>query len=544
MQFDERLFLGKESLQLQRLEVEGDHVSLFASTTTKAATCPLCGGASDRVHSRYSRTISDLPWHGMPVTLYLRIQRFFCEHYACRRVIFAERVSELAGDYARKTARLESALSAVGFALGGEAGSRLAEELGLLSSPDTLLRRVRSTPLPDTDGVRVLGVDDWAFRRGNSSGTILVDLERRRPIDLLEGSQASTFAEWLRSHPEVEFISRDRGGAYAEAAREAAPEAVQVLDRWHLLKNLSEHLESFVNSHRSLVEQAAAEVRSKQTIDASLAASAETMLSSKTDTEKQANRQKRYERYLKVIELHEQGLSERAITRTLCINRGTVRKFLHSDGFPERGAKKRTGSILDPYIPYIHQRWAEGCDNSHQLWREIRERGYEGEIAMVRRYTKRLRRQLTEIAPQQRTKFLATKEAFKAPTSRRVGRWLEAQWEDLTEAQRAFVARLGELCPAADKVGELARWFREMVKERTPAQLDDWLEAAEQSPVVGLLNFAQSLRKDYEAVRAGLSYEWSQGQVEGQITRLKLVKRQMYGRANFDLLKQRTLAAA
>lgn len=433
MQFDETLFLGKENLQLQRLELEEDHVSLFASTTAATAQCPICGCTSGRVHSRYCRTVSDLPWQGVPVILHLRIRRFFCDQDGCRRMIFAERIPEVAGDYARKSVRLESALATVGFALGGEAGSRLAEELGLMSSPDTLLRRIRSAPLPDSSRVRALGVDDWAFRRGNSSGTILVDLESRRPIDLLEGSQASTFAEWLRSHPEVEFISRDRGGAYAEAAREGAPQAVQVLDRWHLLKNLSEHLESSVNSHRSLVEQAAADVRAKQMIDASSAEAAETMLSSKEDSEKQANRQKRYQRYLKVIEAHEQGFSERAITRALSINRGTVRKFLHSDGFPERGAKKRIGSILDPYIPYIHQRWAEGCDNSHQLWREIRERGYEGEVGMVRRYTKCLRRQLEELSPQQQVKFLATKEAFKAPTSRRVGRWLQAQWEDLTE---------------------------------------------------------------------------------------------------------------
>jgi transposase len=544
MQIDETLFFGGESLQLERLEVEGNHLGLFASIAAPTAECPICGCVSGRIHSHYPRIVSDLPWHGAPVTLHLRIRRFFCEQDGCRRVIFAERIPEVAGDYARKTNRLEDALLAVGFALGGEAGSRLALELGLISSPDTLLRRVRCAPLPDASEVRVLGVDDWAFRRGSSSGTILVDLERRRLIDLLEGRQASTFAEWLHSHPEVEFISRDRGGAYADAAREAAPQAVQVLDRWHLLKNLSEHLERFVDSQRSLVEQAAADVRAKRMIDASLAASSDTMLSSRTDTEKQVHRQKRYERYLKVTELHEQGLSERAISRTLCINRGTVRKFLHSDGFPERGQKKRTGSILDPYVPYIHQRWAEGCDNSHQLWREIRDRGYEGGVGMVRRYTKRLRRLLAELTLQQQAKFLATKEVFKAPTSRRAGRWLQAKREDLTESQRAFVGRLEELCPTADKVGELASWFQELVNERCPARLDDWLDAAEQSTVAELTSFAHSLRKEYEAVRAALGYEWSQGQVEGQITRLKLIKRQMYGRANFDLLKQRVLAAA
>lgn len=544
MQINEILSFGEEKLQLQTPEVGGEYISLFASTTAATAQCPICGCVSSRVHSSYTRTISDLPWHGRPVALHLRVRRFFCDQSGCRRVIFAERIPEVAGDYARKTDRLESALLAVGLALGGEAGSRLAEELGLMGSPDTFLRRIRCAPLPNGSEVRALGVDDWAFRRGGSSGTILVDLEERRPVDLLEGSQASTFAEWLRSHPEVEFISRDRGGAYADAAREAAPQAVQVLDRWHLLKNLSEHLERFVDGQRSLVEQAAADVRAKQMIDASLAASAETMLSSKEDAEKQEHRQKRYERYLKVIELREQGLSERAISGTLCINRATVRKFLHSDGFPERGQKKRTGSILDPYIPYIHRRWAEGCHNARQLWREIRDRGYEGGTGMVRRYAKRLRRLLAELTPQQQAKFLSTKEAFKAPTSRRAGRWLQAEPGELADVQRAFVERLKDLCPAAGKVGELTRWFRKLVNERCPAQLDDWLDAAQRSAAAELKSFAHSLGKEYEAVRAALSYEWSQGQVEGQITRLKLIKRQMYGRANFDLLKQRVLAAA
>jgi transposase len=316
---------------------------------------------------------------------------------------------------------------------------------------------------------------------------------------------------------------------------------VQVADRWHLLKNLSEALERFVDRHRPLVEQAAANVSGLQMIEHSLAKSPTAMLSSKEEGEKKLHRQNRYERYLKVIELHRQGLSERAIARTLSANRATVRKFLHSDGFPERASNKRKGSILDSYIPYVHRRWTEGCDNAHQLWRELQARGYEGKVGMVRRYIRRLRSGLAELSPEQHVKFLRTKAAFKAPTSRRAGWWLQAKLEDLNKEQQAFVERLHELCPSAARAGELARWFREIVKERRPERLDDWLGAAEQTE---LESFARSLRKDYKAVRAALSYEWSNGQVEGQIHRLKLVKRQMYGRANFDLLKQRVLAAA
>jgi transposase len=542
MQVDETLVLGKESLELERLEISQHHLTLLVSTTATRTQCPLCGCVSDRVHSQYTRTLADLPCHGVPVTLRLRIRRFFCEQTGCRRAIFAQRIPEVADSYARKTERLERALSLVGFALGGEAGYRLAVELlGMVTSPDTLLRRLRRATLPDTAEVRVLGVDDWAFRRGKRYGTILVDLERRRAVDLLPDRQSSTLAKWLRSHPNVEFVSRDRAGAYADGIREGAPQAVQVADRWHLLKNLSEALERFVDRHRPLVEQAAANVSELQMIEYSLAKPPAAMLSSKEEGEKQLRRQNRYKRYLRVIELHRQNLSERAIARTLPINRATVRKFLHSDGFPERAANKRKGSILDPYIPYVHCRWAEGCNNAHQLWRELQACGYEGKVGMVRRYIRRLRSGLAELSPEQQVTFLGTKAAFKAPTSRRAGWWLQAELEDLDEEQQAFVERLRELCPSAARAGELARWFREMVKERRPERLGDWLDAAEQTE---LESFARSLRKDYEAVRAALSYEWSNGQVEGQIQRLKLVKRQMYGRANFDLLKQRVLAAA
>lgn len=541
MQLDETLLLGHESLELKRLQISQHHLTLFVSTTATRAQCPVCSCVSDRVHSHYTRTLADLPWHGLPVTLHLRIRRFFCEQTGCQRAIFAQRIPEIADSYARKTERLEHALSLVGFALGGEAGYRLAVKLGMAISPDTLLRRLRRATLPDTAEVRVLGVDDWAFRRGKRYGTILVDLERRRAVEILPDRQSSTLTQWLRSHPNVEFVSRDRAGAYADGIREGAPQAVQVADRWHLLKNLSEAVERFVDRHRPLVEQAAANVSELQMIEHSLAKSPTTMLSSKEEGEKLLRRQNRYERYLRVIELRRQGLSERAIARALTINRATVRKFLHSDGFPERASNKRRDSILNPYIPYVHRRWAEGCDNAHQLWRELQACGYEGKVAMVRRYIRRLRSRLAELSPEQQVKFLGTQAAFKAPTSRRAGWWLQAELEDLNEEQQAFVEWLHELCPSASRAGELARWFREMLKERRPERLDDWLEAAEQTE---LKSFARSLRKDYEAVRAALSYEWSNGQVEGQIHRLKLVKRQMYGRANFELLKQRVLAAA
>lgn len=246
MRTTETPVLGPKSLELERLVVDRRRVTLFVGTTGNGAKCPVCDRYSKRVHSRYTRTVADLTWHGVPVTLRIRVRRFFCDGSSCERAIFAERLPDVAA-YARKTDRLEEALALVGFALGGRAGARLAEELRLIASPDALLRRVRRTPLSDVGEVRVLGVDDWAKRKGKDYGTILVDLERRKPIDLLPDRQASTLADWLRTHPDIGFVTRDRAGSYADGAREGAARAVQIADRWHLLKNLSEAVEYFMD---------------------------------------------------------------------------------------------------------------------------------------------------------------------------------------------------------------------------------------------------------------------------------------------------------
>jgi transposase len=495
------------------------------------------------VHSRYERTVADLPWHGVAVTLHVGVRRFFCDNLWCERVIFAERLEEVAA-YARKTDRLQGALALIGFALGGRAGARLAKELALLAGRDTLLRRVRSAPLPGSGEVRVLGVDDWARRKGQTYGTILVDLERHKPIDLLSDREASSLSDWLRAHPEVEFISRDRAASYADGASEGAPQAVQIADRWHLLKNLTEVVERFMDRHHHLVRQAAKNVVQMQLIDHWLAEGPEAMLSSRNEAEKQARRQKRYARYLEVMELHKQGISERAIARTLSINRATVRKFIHADGFPERAPKKSSGSILEPYVPYIHRRFSEGINNALRLWHEIKEKGYSGKAAMVRRYVRRLRARLSQLTLEQRAQFLGAKSTFKAPTSRRAAWWLPKQTEELTPERQAFIEQVCQLCPEAREVQQMAREFRELLRERQPEAFDRWLEAAKGSEAAELKGFAEGLLQDYEAVRAALTHEWSSGQTEGQINRLKFIKRQMYGRADFELLKARFLHAA
>jgi transposase len=273
---------------------------------------------------------------------------------------------------------LSLALEQITLALGGSAGSRLAEQLGIVASDSTLLRQLRRRTVEEFASPRVLGIDDWAWRKGHRYGTILCDLEHRKVIDLLADRSAESTEDWLRAHPGAEIISRDRASLYAQAATNAAPRAVQVADRCHLLHNMTEALmEALAPHHRLLNEAARAAVPVETTAEQAEEKSGPVVSVSRARRLQHNNRQRRLARYGVMMEKLRQGLSQREIGRQCGLSRKTVRCWLRAGGFPERKRSLRHSSV-ETHREYLEQRWQQGCHNAAQLWRELQAQGFAG----------------------------------------------------------------------------------------------------------------------------------------------------------------------
>jgi len=374
-----------DQLHLISLSAAADGITLVAQTCRDAACCPICGQLSARVHSHYPRTLADLPWQGIPARVLLRTRRFFCDTPACPRRIFTERLPGVAAPHARRTDRLRDWFTHVAFALGGEAGARLLCTLGVTVSGDALLAHVRAFPLSPRHTPRVLSVDDFALRRGRTYGSILVDLERHQVVDLLPDRSGSTFAAWLTAHPGAEIISRDRSGEYAEGAKRGAPQAIQVADRFHLLRNLRDVVLRIFKRHTKRIAQVPISGHAPMALS---------RLRLDREASRARTRAEMQDRFDAVQQLATQGMKGAAIARALGLHRHTVQKYLASEIAPERRHTTRKTSTLTPYQGYLLERWQSGCRNAKQLWREIAAQGYPGAYENVARLTGYLRKRV------------------------------------------------------------------------------------------------------------------------------------------------------
>ncbi|WP_328827846.1 ISL3 family transposase [Streptomyces ureilyticus] len=448
----------------------------------------------------------------------LLVRRFICDNRRCARRTFAERFSQLTTPYAHCTRRLGAWLETIGLALAGRAGARLAMSFGIVAGRMTFLRRVMALPDPERGVPRVLGVDDFATRRGTTYATMITNDETHQFIDVLPGREAGPLAAWLTAHPGVEIICRDRAGAYAEGSRLGAPEAVQVADRFHLWQGLGRAVEKTVRAHRSCLQEP---VQPSTPADGTKPAAEADPTGPRAERKRAAHAQ--------VHELIAQGHSLRAIARHLKWGQTTVLRYAHAArwqdtivGMPPRPSK------LDPYKPYLQRRWSEGCTNALALHREITAQGYPDGYASVRDY-------LAAFRPKAGTPVPAP------PSVRQVTGWLTRHPTTLSEEEHQHLKTILARCPELGTSHQRIRDFGEILTCRLGAQLPDWIGAVVQDDLPGLTGFARHMNNDFDAVTAGLTLSWSSGGTEGAVNRIKKIKRQLYGRAEFELLRKMIL---
>jgi transposase len=526
------------SVVVEKAGIDGDLVQAWVRARAGGAACPRCGCWSARPHSGYSRRLADTAIGGRRTAIRLAVRRFFCDSPACPAATFAEQPPGLARPYARRTPPAAGQQAAVAVALAGRAGSRLTAVLACPASRHTLIRVLAALPEPPAGRTRVLGVDDFSLRRGRTYATLLVDMEAGIPVDVLPDREAATLAAWLAGHPGVEVICRDRGTAYAEAARDGAPDADQVADRWHLWHNLCGHARDTVARYQDcLTEPADACGDPEQdapgpggperdapgpggpgqqepaTPGPGVPADLETIITG---------------RHQAVHQLRASGQTQAQAAAALGLSLQLTGRYWRARSAGQLLAA-RGPSALDPYKPYLRTRWDQGFTKIAALQREITALGYTGGYTTIYVWLALL-------------KLAAPPRPPAPPTARQVTGWILTAPAALDPDGTAALAGIRARCPELDALARHVTGFAKILTGRHGDQLDTWMAAVDADPgQPALHSFTTGIRQDYQAVRNGLTLPWSSGLVEGLNTRTKLIKRQMYGRAAFPLLRKRIL---
>ncbi len=554
-------------LVVERLSIEPAGILMELRCRDVSSQCPACKCPSRRVHSKYLRTIGDLPWRNTPVVIHWRARKFFCDNPDCRRRVFAEQLSGLVARRGRNSAQLEKTLVDIGLECGGEPGRRLAADLGISTSGDTILRRLRCIAAESDLHPQTIGIDDFAFRKGHHYGTVIVDHESGRVMDLLPERSSDSTADWLRAQPQVKVVTRDRSALYASGITAANPQVVQVADRFHLHVNLREAVVRMLDRHHQDVTAAATAAANPQpaspletiqpepvpvppednvkTVNVTPAATDQSTPLSKGAEHSINRRAKRLARYEQILQLRQSGVGIRAIAKQMGMGRETVKKFLRAGSFPER-AKTHRSSLVDRHVGELRRLWDSGIHNAMELYRHIAAQGFRGSSHLIRRYIAPWR------DPVQQSDASGPRQKSKAPpatptriSSNRLS-WLLMK-EDI-ERDAGEQKLIGQLLAGCEplRIGiDLAKAFKQALANQQPQDLWAWTQQAMQDVVpTEIKSFAEGLVRDAASVEPAVKLKWNNGRAEGHVNRIKLIKRKMYGRAKFDLLRIRVLAAS
>ena len=522
----QQLFPAQLALDFEdALHIDGI-LTLTLSSSGSTSTCPTCDQDSFRIHSHYERTLKDLPCLGQRVILRLGVRRFRCDTLHCPKRTFAERFCALVEPYSRVTSRLRNILERVVLVVGGEPGARLLRHLAVTTSPDRLLRAAHALEVPATVCPTALGIDDFAFCRGRNYGTVIVDLATGRAVDLLADRQTDTVAAWLQAHANISVVARDRSREYASGVSKGAPQAKQVLDRWHVLKNLREAIEH--------------DLANKQPDIAKLFAPSQDDLAPVGRYGKECDAQasslaRRQAKHQQIHALHKQDLHPSDICVATKTSLSTVYRILRREHPPVLTRLPKQPSALDPFEPYLRQRWEKDCTIAEQLFQEVRLQGYPGSVGPVRAWARQRRHLPLEVGAQQHKQVRTSPKALS---------WLLFfETAKLKETEKEVVQKLTTTFHEFAQLRNLTASFKKALLGGDVDRLRSWRTEVSESTLPHLKKFAHRLGHEWAELEAACETSWSNRPTEGVVNRIKVIKRQMFGRGSFELLRKRVLLA-
>jgi transposase len=498
------VFSGLSALVIEDVEDTDEAICVRARTRDESVACPACGTQTARVHEYRERTVADVPAGGRRVVVKVRVRRMRCPVTGCPRQTFREQVPGVLDRYQRRTTRLTAQVSAVARELAGRASARLLPALGIGVSRHAMLRVLLKIPLPALTVPRVLGIDDFALRRGSVYATVLIDAGTGRRVDVIQGRTADVTEKWLRDHPGVEVVCRDGSGAYGEAARQALPDAVQVSDRWHLWHGLGQAARKEVSAHSACWAKGTPLQEGKRAATTA-------------------------ERWQQVRELRARNVGLLDCARRLNLSLNTVKRYDRASE-PQRLQRvpKYRPTLVDPHRDYLRKRRAEEPGVPvQQLLREIRELGYQGSSNLLVRYINqgRLDSDRPHLSPRRAAGILLTRP------------------DRLTAGQHETLGELTTACPEMTALASLITSFAALLAPHpgNDARLRQWITGARAVDLPHVHSFTRGLDLDIQAATAALTLPHHNGRTEGVNTKTKMIKRQMYGRAGFTLLRHRIL---
>ena len=537
--------IGMPVLIINNIDYSCSIVKIYASIKTKRSKCPICEKYSNKVHDHYTRTISDLPVFQNKTTIILKTRKFKCQNSQCKRKVFSEQTPYILR-YSRRTKRVSKILDSLSIELTGKLGSMLSKQLLIPVSSSSITRIVHKQQLPPIIQPMVLGVDDFAYRKGINYGTILIDMETSKPIDILPSREGKDLKKWLSKYPDAKIVTRDRASSYCSAINEVCPDAEQVADRFHLLMNLSDALDKYFKSMNPKIKKLI-EDKSNELLNISDGQNAgcdkvdRSQSLSKVQKIIEIRVDPRQDTFNKVKELQAKGISKRKTARDLGISRNTVHSYLSLESLPPRISSRSTN--IELFSGHIVARLNDQGYMMKDIIDEIYELGYKGSRTQAY-YNINIIKEKFEIYTPDFAQIQKSKIPYIKPlSSRKLSKYIGSCLTAIKDPdERKYLQTLLDNISELQVIRKLVQIFKTMLKRRH-GNINRWIEFIKRSKykMTGLITFANGLLRDIKAVKNGINMPWSNGAVEGHVNRIKSIKRQMYGRASFDLLRKKVI---